>query len=150
MIEIPDFFVGSMQVIPDPANVPPELNGNPIISSRGFQPFDPSTLGTPFDFDQIRGGFTRLDAGAYVAKTIPACDTLMAVVMVTAQDTVLAEGFYFPALPDELGQPLADGQSILIACIDFAGSPTDPSIMQVTAWRYNTEDSLAALEAGLA
>lgn len=109
--------------------------GNPILSSSGFQPWDPATDGA--DPEQVLGGFTRRNVGHYQLKTIDGCgpnDVVVAIhpspAPVTGSGNALGVN---PALPGTVG----DGYTINLNTVNIQAAQID-TFFRATVFRYQT------------
>lgn len=131
-IEIPNAFqaAGNFNGVAAPV-------GNPILSSNGFQPWNPNTNGA--DPAQVLGGFTRRGAGHYQLKTIDGCGPMDVVVAIhPASAPVTGAGNALglnPAFPGTVG----DGYTINLNTVNIQAAAIDASF-RATVFRYQTAE----------
>jgi hypothetical protein len=135
-IEIPNSHWAFAWVVPDPDAEEAAVLGTPIISSRGFEAYNPNTT-----IENPLGGFTYLATGAYAMKLEDGADLLNCITSATTQDPGWIQGAVFPQIPALLGPGYADGKTLVLGSVDFALQPQDPDF-QVMVHKYNEADDI--------
>lgn len=145
-IEIPEAFQAAAFIFPTPPDEVDPALGTPFVSQRGFQPYDPSSSSDGATFENVRGGFTYIEEGSYVLKTVDGNDLLNAVVKCEALTSITdgAVGAYLPSAVLGIPPTLNDGFSIGVQAGNNDGTPGDVQF-QIAVWRYNTENTSAVL-----
>jgi len=110
----------------------PSINANPIFSSNGVKPFDPSTSsGDP------KGGFTRIGTADYLLELVRAIDVLECVCMVSCFPGLKPVPLCISVVPGV--DDTVDGFILVLG--DVTG---EDAVFSMGVWR--TKDTLAGTE----
>lgn len=111
----------------------PSTNANPIFSSNGVKPFDPSTSDT-----DPKGGFTRIGTANYLIDLVRAIDVLESICMVSCFPGLKPVPLCISVVPGV--DDTVDGVILVLGDITF-----EDAIFSMGVWR--TKDTLAGTEA---